>query len=174
MIVQILQCVSSLTCSTLHCLTDVCLKVSDVCWRVSDSHGDRLHGVQHPAVDSWAEHQLPVGGSRDQRGHLGHRPVGLRLLGTYTCVMWSVCVTHVPRMSPKLHLCVVPLRLSQVPQWLPIFISGFTGSSSICPEQQNQRLLCLQISGELNSTHRLMVTHITTVLTVICWLNCSN
>lgn len=124
MIIQILQCVSSLTCSTLNCLTDVCLKVSDVRWRVSDSHGNRLHGVQHPAVDSWAEYQLPVGGSRDQRGHLGHRPVGLRLLGTYKCVMWSVCVTHVPRPSPNC-ICVLSLW-----RWLR-FHNDFLFSSQV-------------------------------------------
>lgn len=70
--------------------TDVCVEVSAVCWLLSASHGHRLHVVQHPAAASWPEDPLPVGGSCDQRGHMGHGSVGIRLPGMspHVCSVW--------------------------------------------------------------------------------------
>lgn len=74
----------TVTSLTLQWPTDVCVSVSVVCWRVSDSHGDCLHPIEHPAAVSWSQHPLLVGWSCDQSSHLGYRCVGVRNPGMYT------------------------------------------------------------------------------------------
>lgn len=73
-------------------LPDVCVQVSAVCRQVSGCPGAHLHVVQRPALASSAEDPLPVGGSCDKRGHLGHRPLGIRAHGVLYGHTLCLCV----------------------------------------------------------------------------------
>ncbi|KAF7211681.1 transcript variant X1 [Nothobranchius furzeri] len=79
---------------------DVRVKVSAMHWCVPGSHGDHLHVVQRSAAASRLEDPLPVGGSRDQRGHLGHGSVGFWFLGMMMCVCCMSRVLVPPSQIP--------------------------------------------------------------------------
>jgi hypothetical protein len=69
---------------------DVCRQLLQVCGCVPCSHGICVHAGQWPVAVARPSGTLPVGRSRDQRGPVGHRPVGLWIPGETT--MLCVCV----------------------------------------------------------------------------------